>query len=53
MAAKRALGEKLDSEIHSTVRRCVCGATFDEWKPDESAPHRTHIYAAQAAGKVR
>jgi hypothetical protein len=44
---------KLDSEIQSTLRRCVCGATFNEWKPAESYPHRAHITAAQAAEKVR
>ncbi|MET4235546.1 hypothetical protein ABIA85_008857 [Bradyrhizobium sp. LA6.10] len=29
VAAKRARGEKLDSEIRSTLMRCVCGTTFD------------------------
>ncbi|TYL87402.1 hypothetical protein [Bradyrhizobium cytisi] len=53
MKAKRARGEKLNSEIHSSRMRCVCGTAFDSWKPDESYPHRGHIYAAQAAGKVR
>ena len=48
LAAKRARGEKLDSEIRSTLMRCVCGTTFDSWKPAESYPHRQHIYAAQA-----
>ncbi len=50
MADKRAWGEKLDSEIRSTLMRCVCGTAFDSWKPDESYSHGEHIYAAQAAG---
>ncbi|MDI3560224.1 hypothetical protein [Bradyrhizobium sp. Arg816] len=49
MKAKRARGEKLDSEIPSTLRRCVCGDVFDEWKPAESYPHCAHITAGQAA----
>jgi hypothetical protein len=53
MKAKRARGEKLPSEIHNTLMRCVCGIVFDSWKSDESYPHRGHIYATQAAGKVR
>ncbi|MGO4513691.1 hypothetical protein CT676_42695 [Bradyrhizobium sp. MOS001] len=51
MKAKRARGEKLDSEIRNTLMRCVCGTVFDSWKPVESYPHRAHIYAAQA-GKI-
>ena len=47
MAAKRARSEKLDSEIRSTLIRCVCGTTFDSWKPAESYPHRQHIYVAR------
>jgi hypothetical protein len=43
MKEKRGRGERLKSEIHSTMMRCVCGTTFDSWKPDESYPHRTHI----------
>lgn len=53
MAARRARGEKLVSEIRSTMMRCVCGTAFDSWRPAESYPHREHIYAAQAAGAVR
>ncbi|MCP3400201.1 hypothetical protein [Bradyrhizobium sp. CCGB20] len=33
-----ARGEKLDSEIPSTLMRCVCGSEFDSWKPQESYP---------------
>lgn len=53
MTAKRARGEKLASEIHSSMMRCVCGAVFDSWKPAESYPHRAHIYSAQAADGIR
>ncbi|MEY9744936.1 hypothetical protein ABIF65_004310 [Bradyrhizobium japonicum] len=53
VAAKRARGEKLDSEIRSTLMRCVCGTTCDSWKPAESYPHRAHITAAQAANGTR
>lgn len=49
VAAKRARGEKLDSEIRNTLMRCVCGTAFDSWNPAESYPHRAHITAAQAA----
>ncbi|MET4520237.1 hypothetical protein ABIB81_009601 [Bradyrhizobium sp. I1.7.5] len=53
MAAKRARGEKLDSEIRSTLMRCVCGTTFDSWRWAESYPHRAHITAAQATSGTR
>ncbi|OKO87559.1 hypothetical protein AC629_13460 [Bradyrhizobium sp. NAS80.1] len=53
MAAKRARGDKLDSDVQNTLMRCICGTVFDSWKPVESYPHRQHIYAAQAARKVR
>jgi len=48
--AIRARGEKLPSEIPSSLMRCVCGVQFDSWKPDESYDHRGHIYAAQQRG---
>ncbi|AJA62524.1 MULTISPECIES: hypothetical protein [Bradyrhizobium] len=53
MAAKRARSEKLDSEIRSTRMRCICGTTFDSWRPAESYQHRAHITAAQAANGTR
>jgi hypothetical protein len=49
MNAIRARGEKLPSEVFSSMMHCVCGVQFDSWKPDESYDHRVHIYAAQAA----
>src|ERR1700733_7963523 len=50
MRAIRARGEKLPSEVFSSMMRCVCGTQFDSWKPAESYGHRAHIYAAQAEG---
>ncbi|WLB16869.1 hypothetical protein [Bradyrhizobium japonicum] len=52
VAAKKARGKKLDSEVRSTLMRCVCNTVFDSWKPAESYPHRQHIYAAQAAERI-
>ena len=53
MRAIRARGEKLPSEVFSSLMRCVCGVQFDSWKPDESYDHRALIYAAQAEGRRR
>jgi hypothetical protein len=50
--AIRARGEKLPSEVFSSMMRCVCGVAFDSWKPAESYDHRGHIYAAQAQGRT-
>lgn len=49
--AIRARGEKLPSEIPSSLMRCVCGVTFDSHTPAESYDHRGHIYAAHAEGR--
>jgi hypothetical protein len=48
--ARWARGEKLPSEVFSTMMRCVCGVRFDSWKPAESYDHRGHIYAAERQG---
>ncbi len=48
--AKRARGEKLDTETFSSMMRCVCSVMFDSHKPEESYEHRRHIYEAQARG---
>jgi hypothetical protein len=48
--AIHARGEKLPSEIFSSMMRCVCGVQFDSWKPEESYDHRAHIYAAEQEG---
>jgi hypothetical protein len=45
--AKRQRGEKLDTEFPSSMMRCVCGARFDSHNPEESLPHRVHIYESQ------
>jgi hypothetical protein len=50
--ARRARGEKLDSEIPSSMMRCFCGVSFDSHKPAESFDHRAHIYAAQVEGRT-
>jgi hypothetical protein len=43
-------GEKLPSQIPTSMMRCPCGERFDSHKPAESYDHRRHIYAAQAEG---
>jgi hypothetical protein len=48
---KRARGEKPDTEIPSSMMRCVCGVVFDSHDPEGSLPHRRHIYATQAEQK--
>jgi hypothetical protein len=45
--ASWARGERLPSQIPSSLMRCVCGVQFDSHKPAESYDHRRHIYAAQ------
>lgn len=40
-------GEKLPSQIPSSLMRCTCGATFDSHRPAENQIHAPHIYAAQ------
>jgi hypothetical protein len=52
MRAIQARGEKLPSEVFSSMMRCVCGVQFDSWKPIESYDHRGHTYAAQAQGRT-
>jgi len=49
VAAARERGEKLPSEVPISMMRCVCGVKFDSHRPDESLPHRRHIYAAQSS----
>ena len=48
---KRERGENLDTEIPSSMMRCVCGEMFDSHDPEGSLQHRRHIYAAQAEQK--
>jgi hypothetical protein len=46
-------GEKLPSQIPTTMMGCPCGARFDSHDPAGSYVHREHIYAAQAADGIR
>jgi hypothetical protein len=46
--AKHARGERLDSEIPSSLMRCACGVRFDSHVLAENLVHLPHIYAAQA-----
>jgi hypothetical protein len=50
--AVRARGEKLPSEVPSSLMRCVCGTTFDSHLPANTLLHAPHIYAAQAEGRT-
>ena len=49
--AKRARGEKLDTEYPSSLMRCACGVTFDSHVYANTLVHAPHIYAAQAEGR--
>ena len=51
--AKRARGEKLDSEIPSSMMRCACGIRFDSHVSAANLVHLPHIYAAQAKSSNR
>ena len=46
--AKRPRGEKLDSEIPSSMMQCACGIRFDSHVLAANLVHLPHIYAAQA-----
>jgi hypothetical protein len=49
--AKRARGEKLDTEFPSSLMRCASGVTFDSHVHAMTLVHAPHIYAAQAEGR--
>ena len=51
--AKRDRGEKLDSEIPSSMMRCTCGIKFDSHVLAANLVHLPHIYTAQAEGRNR
>ncbi|MCP1729185.1 hypothetical protein ABIF38_008502 [Bradyrhizobium japonicum] len=56
IARKQAMwdrGEKLPSQLPSSLMRCPCGATFDSPRPAESQIHTPHIYAAQRRDGIR
>jgi hypothetical protein len=42
-----ASGEKLPSQIPSSLMQCPCGEVFDSHKPAETAIHVPHITAAR------
>jgi hypothetical protein len=46
-------GEKLLSQIPTTLMTCPCGIRFDSHDPEASYIHRVHIYEAQAADDIR
>jgi hypothetical protein len=46
-------GERMPSQIPSSIMPCPCGARFDSHQPDESYPHRQHIYAKQQSDGIR
>jgi hypothetical protein len=46
-------GERLPSQMPSSLMTCPCGAAFDSHDPEGSYVHRGHIYAAQAADGIR
>jgi hypothetical protein len=48
-----ARGEKLPSQIFSSMMTCPCGVAFDSHDPEGSYVHRVHIYAKQAADGIR
>lgn len=41
-------GERLPSQIPTSLMRCRCGETFDSHVPAATQLHAPHIYAAQA-----
>jgi hypothetical protein len=43
-------GEKLPSQIPTSMMGCPCGESFDSHDPAGSYVHRGHIYAAQFSG---
>ncbi len=46
-------GEKLPSQIPTSMMGCPCGVRFDSHDPAGSYVHCGHIYAAQAADGIR
>jgi hypothetical protein len=50
ITAVHARGEKLPTELPSSLMRCICGVTFDSRAPAQNLLHAPHIYAAEAQG---
>jgi hypothetical protein len=46
-------GEKMPSQIPSSLMRCACGDTFDSHRLADNLVHIPHITAAQAADGIR
>jgi hypothetical protein len=46
-------GEKLPTEIPSSMMRCACGARFDSHRLEKNLVHAPHIYAAQQRDGIR
>jgi hypothetical protein len=46
-------GEKMPSQIPTSMMGCPCGERFDSHDPAGSYVHRGHIYAAQSAVGIR
>ena len=46
-------GEKMPSQIPTSMMGCPCGARFDSHDPAGSYVHLGHIYAAHAADGIR
>jgi hypothetical protein len=53
IAAIRARGEKLPTELPSSLRLCICNVTFDSHLLAQNLVHAPHIYAAQSKGLHR
>jgi hypothetical protein len=51
--AMRARGERLPSQMPSSLMRCPCGETFDSHKPECNLIHVPHITAAVRAHEIR
>lgn len=48
--AAHGRGDKLPSQIPSSLMRCACGTTFDSHVHANTLLHAPHIYAAQRQG---
>jgi hypothetical protein len=45
-------GERMPTQVPNSMMGCPCGVRFDSHKPDESYPHRQHIYEKQRSGRI-
>jgi hypothetical protein len=46
-------GERMPSQMPSSLMTCPCGDVFDSHNPEGSYDHRAHTYAAQAVDGIR